>query len=521
MFGTREGLEMESFRGIAKRLFRTRRGRSFPAEVAVALGLLMTGCGSGPSGSTSGPALSGFTTVALQLSSTANDQLTLFTMSIQSITLTSRAGKTTTIFSTPTNVDFIRANGGAYPLATVQVPQDVYTSAAVTVSSPAFVYTFLDSTGSINIDNGMYSSTPGAPVVILSQPITISGPALGLTLSLDVSKSLTISNSATPSASKYTGTPTFDLSAFPLTAESTTPLNGKCIGLAGQVASVNAATGLMTVTLAGDGSIGPGAGLPYGAYATGANVNVALNSATQVQGIPSASALATGTFVNMDLALEPDPSYAATRIEVQDATTTNVVAGPVLQSNPANFGIGPIPTQLQGSQLEASDGENLWFYVYAVSTKFQTSARFPSLNTLPFTPVFSGATVAAGQMTSIGAMSYPTMGGSWALPTTVTLMPQTIDAVVTGVSTSGTYTVYTAQLAPYDLIGQMNGPVVGTTNLLLPHANVVTVYVNSSTSLLNTTQLAAGGTFRFNGLLFNDAGVLRMVADQVNDGVPQ
>src|ERR1035437_10999159 len=54
MFGTREGLEMESFRGIAKRLFRTRRGRSFPAEVAVALGLLMTGCGSGPSGSTSG-----------------------------------------------------------------------------------------------------------------------------------------------------------------------------------------------------------------------------------------------------------------------------------------------------------------------------------------------------------------------------------------------------------------------------------------------------------------------------------
>ena len=77
------------------------------------------------------------------------------------------------------------------------------------------------------------------------------------------------------------------------------------------------------------------------------------------------------------------------------------------------------------------------------------------------------------------------------------------------------------QLAPYDLIVQMNGPVVGTTNLLLPHANVVTVYVNSSTSLLNTAQLAAGGTFRFNGLLFNDAGALRMVADQVNDGVPQ
>jgi hypothetical protein len=55
----------------------------------------------------------------------------------------------------------------------------------------------------------------------------------------------------------------------------------------------------------------------------------------------------------------------------------------------------------------------------------------------------------------------------------------------------------------------------------LPNANVVNVYVNSGTSLLNATNLAVGQTFRFNGLLFNDAGVLRMVCDQVNDGVPQ
>ena len=109
-----------------------------------------------------------FTTVAIQLSSVANDQLSQFTMGIQSIALTTGAGKTTTIFSTPTNVDFIPANGAAYPLATVQVPQDVYTSAAVTVSGPAFVYTFLDSTGEINIDHGLYSTTPGTPVVTLS-----------------------------------------------------------------------------------------------------------------------------------------------------------------------------------------------------------------------------------------------------------------------------------------------------------------------------------------------------------------
>jgi hypothetical protein len=118
-------------------------------------------------------------------------------------------------------------------------------------------------------------------------------------------------------------------------------------------------------------------------------------------------------------------------------------------------------------------------------------------------------------------MSYPTTGGTFALPTTVTLIPQTIDAVVNGVSTSGSYSVYSVQLAPYDLIVQMNGPVANTTDLLLTNANVVQVYVGAGTSLLNSTPLVVGGTFRFNGLLFDDGGVLRMGAGQVNDGVPQ
>src|ERR1035437_9297602 len=95
-------------RFLAGLFFHSSKNIAFPVSLVAGLALLITGCGSsGPSG---GPVAGGITTVAIQLSSTANDQLTLFTMSIQSITLTSRAGKTTTIFSTPTNVDFIRAN---------------------------------------------------------------------------------------------------------------------------------------------------------------------------------------------------------------------------------------------------------------------------------------------------------------------------------------------------------------------------------------------------------------------------
>jgi hypothetical protein len=458
--------------------------------------------------------------VALQFSSSANDQLSQFTMGIDSISLTNRAGGTITIFNTPTSVDFIAANGGAYPLATIAVPQDIYTSAAVTLSGLGFVYTFLDSTGTINIDHGAYTSTPNTTMVILPQTITVEGTALGLTLSLDVSKSLTMSDPTVFASSVNSGTPTFDLTAFPVTAQSTTPLDGKCIGLAGQVVSISATGGTMNVTLAGDGGVAI-SGNALAGYATGGTFTVGLTSGTDYQGVASASGLAPGTFVNVDLALEPDGSYTATRVEVQDMTTTNVTAGPVFQSNPSNDGIGSLPLQFEGSQLESPNFGNTESFVYANSTKFQTSARFPGLGTLPFTPVFNGSTVVAGQVTSIGAMSYPTTGGTFALPTTVTLIPQTIDAVVNGVSTSGSYSVYSVQLAPYDLIVQMNGPVANTTDLLLTNANVVQVYVGAGTSLLNSTPLVVGGTFRFNGLLFDDGGVLRMVAGQVNDGVPQ
>ena len=49
----------------------------------------------------------------------------------------------------------------------------------------------------------------------------------------------------------------------------------------------------------------------------------------------------------------------------------------------------------------------------------------------------------------------------------------------------------------------------------------VVVYVDSNTQLLNTKQLAVGTVFRFNGLLFNDNGTLRLDCAQINDGVPE
>jgi hypothetical protein len=49
----------------------------------------------------------------------------------------------------------------------------------------------------------------------------------------------------------------------------------------------------------------------------------------------------------------------------------------------------------------------------------------------------------------------------------------------------------------------------------------IVVYVDSNTQQLNSTPLAAGSVLRFNGLVFNDNGILRMDCAQINDGVPE
>jgi hypothetical protein len=98
-------------------------------------------------------------------------------------------------------------------------------------------------------------------------------------------------------------------------------------------------------------------------------------------------------------------------------------------------------------------------------------------------------------------------------------MPQTINGIVTASGSEGSFTTYAISLAPYDLIPNL-AVQPGQANLLTNPSTVV-VYVDSNTQLLNAKQLEVGSVVRFNGLLLNDNGTLRMDVAQVNDGVPQ
>jgi hypothetical protein len=125
----------------------------------------------------------------------------------------------------------------------------------------------------------------------------------------------------------------------------------------------------------------------------------------------------------------------------------------------------------------------------------------------------------AGQNVAVASQVIMTSGPTRTHATTITLMPQTINATVTGVSSSGGFTVYTVGLAVYDLFPVLAVQPGQTTALQNPSS--VEIYVDSNTQMLNSNAIAPGNVLRFNGVIFNDNGVARMVCRQVNDGIAE
>ena len=479
--------------------------------------LLLNGCGGGSSSSTSGggggTTPTAKTTVAIQVSSKANDQLSQYTMTIQSIALTNSSGSTT-ILNNAVNLDFTAANGNAYPVAVVQVPQGTYTSATINIAAPGFAHAYTSSTGPSN-ERYSTSNQPTTATVNLPSPITISGTTMGLNLSLDVSASISLSNPMGTNPNNATGTPNITLTVFGVSAESTAPANGKCIDLYGQLTAVSSSS--MTATLGASGALQQqNAGLQ-----PGQSITAALNSSTSYQGGISNSSLKTGQLANFDLVLEPDGSYTVSRIEVDDQSATSVTIGMASYVDPTVSAFHQFPVVFEGSTLTGSTGSISSTTAFVIpfnssSAKFQVSPSI-SLSSLAFT--FGGSTFVPGQNVAVAASSYPSSGSATA--TSITLMPQTIDAkIASGPLTNGNYAVWTVTLASYDPIVQVNTS-PGTGLQLGSSANTVQVYVGSNTAKLSSQTLATGGTFRFHGLLFDNNGALVMVADQYNDGVNQ
>ena len=478
------------------------------STAAASLGaILLGGCGASPrisSTQAQTPSANKSTSVTVLATSTANDRLSAFNVQITGITLTNDAGKTISLLNSPVSPEFIHLNGIEEPLVTVTVPQGVYTSATVTVSSSFFVCTDYDAANGLQNSTFEDAQVPASGVTtILPSTITVAGTSMGLTLDMLVSQSATFSNCRGGNSASFSITPTFALAAS--SVDGTSPL--EATGLHGLIGSMSLSASTLTVA----GADGP--------KQYGPSWQVRADSNTVFQGVSSFAQLTAGMPVDMDVAIENDGSLLATRVAVYDTDTTNlnVFTGPMntVAASPTQFSV---LSQEQQGYLDKSS-----YYLGALPGNFsnavyQTSGALTNLASLPFAARFESTSMVAGQNVSMTSHAASFSTGS--LPvTTVTLMPQTIDGTISAISTEGGFTTYSVTLAPYDLFPNLSPQPDQAT--LLTNPSTVVVYAGSDTLRRNAGILAIGGIFRFNGLIFNDGGTLRMDCAQINDGVAE
>ncbi len=478
-----------------------RRLERYSLFPVLSLALAISGCGAGGGGGT-GSTETAYTSVVVLASSRANDQLNQFPVTLKSLTLTSQSGVTTTLFSEPLSAEYIHLNGTLQPLVTVSLPQGVYTSATAEFDGAQPVCI-----GASLIDGAMTSGNTPTVTVNLPSPITVTGTAMGLVLNLQVSQSAPFSGGCVKNLSVPVS-PVFNLTPLTIAAQPTNSANGKALGLAGVVASADAAGAGFTVTAAGGylNSNPP-------------TWQVSSNSSTVFDGVSSAAALSAGMPVDMDIALQQDGSLLATRVAVWDTDTTNLSLsiGQVESPGGAPSTENGLDAQVVGGLPGLSDE-----FGYANATS-QISDQFTNVQDLPFSATFDLAHAAAGQNVLIVSNASPiNVNGNPPIPLpadTATLVPQTIDGTVSAISTSGEFTTYTVTLASYDLFPTL-AEWGGQTTILTNPGSVV-VYADSDTQMLNSSSIGVGGVFRFYGLVFNDNGTLAMDCAQISDGVPE
>lgn len=246
-------------------------------------------------------------------------------------------------------------------------------------------------------------------------------------------------------------------------------------------------------------------------------ISISSTGGTVFQGISNFSGLAVGTFVNMDGAIQPDGSLVASRIAVEDAAATSVVTGPVVSVSNAVPALNSLGRQEQGALFDGNYVLGAGAFSFG-NAAFKISGQFSNLQDLPFIPSFTASNMVPGQNVYLSTTALTVLGGFPYVPlTSITLIPQTIDGTVSGTFNSGNFTVYTVELASYDLF-PMLAVQPGQANLL-NNPSEVQVYVDSNTQPLNSQPLSSGSTFRFYGLVFNDNGTLRMDCAEVYDGV--
>ena len=139
-------------------------------------------------------------------------------------------------------------NGQTVPFLSAMVPQDTYTSAALTYSYAQFTHLRLNASGALETVTdavGGPNSITQTASVNLPAPLAIQGSSMVVLLDLQVSSSATFTDHGTGQQDTYAITPIFTLSpvAPPM------PSQAKIIGVDGLVSSITSGSNSLSLLI--------------------------------------------------------------------------------------------------------------------------------------------------------------------------------------------------------------------------------------------------------------------------------
>jgi len=455
----------------------------------VLITVILSGCGGTSNASrnqSSNPA-----TAALQVSVGDDpcDRVAALVANISSVTLTNSSGGTVSVLAAPTSVEFIHLMGSLQSLSLVNVPQDTYTKATVSISSARVTY-LSPATGQL-VQQTL--TGPWNVDVTVHPSLTITSGSMALNLHLDVGHSISLDGSG-----NIVFTPIFTAEMFHGgSAGNHDHQYGGLDHVTGTVTGISGNSFVLTMMQSSE------------------TVTVSTDSKTEFEHIGGIGALVVGMIVTVDAELQADGTLLAREVSLAEHDANGMQAEGLIVSvagNPATQ-LALIAHDGAGSGMSPDDMGGTITVNLDSNTAFGIDSSHVDLTGLPFTPVFTASNIFKGQ--SVEVVSNSGMGhdggddhggmhhGTVSAATEVNLEEQGLRGVVANYSANGSQATFALNVAPDSLFASL----AATTS--------ITVYQQASTSLWGLSSVANGATVEVHGLLFVDSGNYKLVASRI------
>ena len=471
--------------------------RIVSASLAIALSSLLVACGGGNGmngmnpGSNPSPTPASTTSLQVNMGDAPADWILAFSMSISSMSLSGTNGSVSVITST-VPMEMMHTMGTMQPLAMVSVPQGLYTSASINISSVAVTY--INPTKKTVIQ----TTIPGPIIanVNFSNSMNVGSTPMAIGFDLDLANSITMDPSGNISMN-----PTFHASTgMQGSGNPADPANGGIQQMMGTVSSMSGNSFLMASLQAAQ------------LFTFQTNSSTAFDG----NGTSNMGMMTNGMIMLVDANLQPDGSLLATRAH------SMMNAGGMMGSGVLTAVSGKPATQLTViMQNGAGTGMMATSFAAGVtvdvngSTVYNIDSDGIDMSSLPFTPLFDANNIYSGQSAQFissrglmtGGMGGGMMGGGTTAGTItaseINLEPQGLSGTSGSAITSGARSSFTLTLPSDSAFSTLTG------------ATSVVVYQQPGTVVTGTSPIASGATVRTRGLLFFDSGRWKMVTTDI------